>query len=100
MTVTGIISAIVFGAIIGALGRLIVPGKQNMPIWLTVIVGIVAAFAGTGLARLLNLSTRGFNFWELLFQIVIAAAAVLIVSALWPKGGTGNTGAGRPGTMR
>ncbi|GAB2852773.1 transglycosylase [Actinocorallia aurea] len=101
MTVTGIISAIIFGAIIGALGRLIVPGKQNMPIWLTVLVGIVAAFAGTGLARLLNVATHGFNFWELLFQIVIAAIAVFIVSALWPKGGAGTTGTGRPGgTLR
>ncbi|ROO84206.1 putative membrane protein YeaQ/YmgE (transglycosylase-associated protein family) [Actinocorallia herbida] len=100
MTVTGIISAIIFGAIIGALGRLIVPGKQNMPIWLTVLVGIVAAFAGTGLARLLNLSTHGFNFWELLFQIVIAALAVFIVSALWPKGGATGAGPGRPNTMR
>ena len=29
MTVTGIITAIVVGIIIGALGRLVVPGKQN-----------------------------------------------------------------------
>jgi hypothetical protein len=33
MTVTGIISAIVVGLIIGALGRLVVPGKQNIPTW-------------------------------------------------------------------
>ncbi|MCD0453387.1 GlsB/YeaQ/YmgE family stress response membrane protein [Actinocorallia sp. API 0066] len=100
MTVTGIISAIVFGAIIGALGRLIVPGKQNMPIWLTVIVGIVAAFLGTGLARLLNLSTRGFNFWELIFQIGIAALAVFIVAALWPKGHGHGPGTGAGTTTR
>ena len=46
MTVTGIISAIVVGAIIGALGRLVVPGKQNIPIWLTILVGIVAGASG------------------------------------------------------
>ena len=44
MTVTGIITAIVIGAIIGALGRLVVPGRQPIPIWVTIIVGIVAAF--------------------------------------------------------
>ncbi len=89
MTITGIISALIFGAIIGAIGRLLVPGKQNMPIWLTVLVGIIAAFAGTGLARLFHLNTRGFNFWEVLFQIVIAAIAVFIVASLWPRrGGT------------
>ena len=37
MTVTGIITAIVIGAIIGFLGRLVAPGKQNIPIWLTVL---------------------------------------------------------------
>jgi uncharacterized membrane protein YeaQ/YmgE (transglycosylase-associated protein family) len=85
MTVTGIFTAIIFGAIIGVLGRLFVPGKQNMPIWLTVLVGIGAAFAGTGLARLLDLRTSGFNFWELIFQIGIAALGVFIVAALWPR---------------
>jgi uncharacterized membrane protein YeaQ/YmgE (transglycosylase-associated protein family) len=32
MTVTGIISAIVIGAIIGALARLILPGRQHIPV--------------------------------------------------------------------
>jgi hypothetical protein len=31
-----IISAIVVGLIIGALGRLVVPGRQDMSIWLTI----------------------------------------------------------------
>ncbi|MEO5877504.1 MAG: GlsB/YeaQ/YmgE family stress response membrane protein [Streptosporangiaceae bacterium] len=85
MTVTGIFSALIFGAIIGAVGRLLVPGKQSMPIWLTTVVGIIAAFAGTGLARMLDLKTSGWNFWETLFQVGIAALAVFIVAALWPK---------------
>ena len=42
MTVTGIITAIIVGLVIGALGRLVVPGKQNIPIWLTIVIGIVA----------------------------------------------------------
>ena len=50
MTVTGIITAIIVGAIIGALGRLVVPGRQPIPIWLTIVVGIVAAFIGTAIA--------------------------------------------------
>ncbi|HJW58263.1 MAG TPA: GlsB/YeaQ/YmgE family stress response membrane protein, partial [Actinomycetota bacterium] len=32
MTVTGIISAIIVGLIIGALGRLVLPGRQAIPI--------------------------------------------------------------------
>jgi uncharacterized membrane protein YeaQ/YmgE (transglycosylase-associated protein family) len=41
-----IISAIVVGLIIGALGRLVLPGRQDMPIWLTILIGIVAALIG------------------------------------------------------
>src|SRR5213078_2565353 len=75
MTVTGIISAIVVGFIIGALGRLVVPGKQNIPIWLTIVVGIVAALIGTFLARALGVAdTRGFDWIELIIQIVLATA--------------------------
>jgi uncharacterized membrane protein YeaQ/YmgE (transglycosylase-associated protein family) len=55
MTAAGIISAIIIGLIIGALGRLVLPGRQNIPIWLTIVVGIGAAPAsaiarGIGLA--------------------------------------------------
>jgi uncharacterized membrane protein YeaQ/YmgE (transglycosylase-associated protein family) len=35
VTASGIISAIIIGLIIGALGRLVVPGRQAIPIWLT-----------------------------------------------------------------
>jgi uncharacterized membrane protein YeaQ/YmgE (transglycosylase-associated protein family) len=54
MTVTGIISAIIVGLIIGALGRLVVPGRQPIPIWLTIVIGIVAAFIGSFIAGALG----------------------------------------------
>ena len=75
MTVTGIITAIIIGAIIGALGRLVVPGRQPIPIWLTIVVGIVAAFIGTWLAGVLGISTStpGIDWLELLVQVVVAA---------------------------
>jgi uncharacterized membrane protein YeaQ/YmgE (transglycosylase-associated protein family) len=40
VTIEGILGAIVIGLILGALGRLVVPGKQDIPIWLTILVGI------------------------------------------------------------
>jgi uncharacterized membrane protein YeaQ/YmgE (transglycosylase-associated protein family) len=91
MTIAGIFTAIIFGAIIGAIGRLLVPGKQNMPIWLTVVVGIAAAFVGTWLARgVFGWDTKGFNFGETLMQIVVAVVGVFLVSALWPRYGAGD----------
>lgn len=87
MTVTGIITAIVFGAIIGALARLILPGRQNIPIWLTIVVGIVGAFIGTLLARLFGAPTAGFNVIELILQIIVAIVGVAIVAGLYGRRG-------------
>jgi uncharacterized membrane protein YeaQ/YmgE (transglycosylase-associated protein family) len=88
MTVTGIISAIVVGLIIGALGRLVVPGKQNIPIWLTIVVGIVAALIGTFIARFLGVAdTRGFDWIELIIQIVLAAIGVVLAANLYSRRG-------------
>ena len=42
------------GLIIGALGRLVLPGRQNIPIWLTILIGVVAAIIGTLLANALG----------------------------------------------
>jgi uncharacterized membrane protein YeaQ/YmgE (transglycosylase-associated protein family) len=80
VTVTGIITAIIVGLIIGALGRLVVPGRQNIPIWLTMLIGVVAALLGTVLARALGVSTSGFSFVELLVQVGLAALGVAIVA--------------------
>ncbi|GID93290.1 GlsB/YeaQ/YmgE family stress response membrane protein [Amorphoplanes digitatis] len=80
MTVTGIITALIIGLIIGALGRLVVPGKQNIPIWLTMVIGVVAALLGTVLARAFGVdSTGGIDWIELAFQVVLAAIGVALV---------------------
>jgi uncharacterized membrane protein YeaQ/YmgE (transglycosylase-associated protein family) len=80
VTITGIITALVVGLIIGALGRLVVPGKQNIPIWLTMLIGVVAALLGTAIARALNVAdTAGFDWTELLIQIALAAVGVGLV---------------------
>jgi uncharacterized membrane protein YeaQ/YmgE (transglycosylase-associated protein family) len=88
MTVTGIITAIIIGAIIGFLGRLVAPGKQNIPIWLTILVGIVAAFIGTFIARLFGVaSTGGIDWIELILQVVVAAIGVTIVAGAYGRRG-------------
>ncbi|TQM06505.1 GlsB/YeaQ/YmgE family stress response membrane protein [Pseudonocardia kunmingensis] len=87
MTVTGIISALVVGIIVGALGRLVVPGKQNIPIWLTIVIGIIAAFIGTFIAGAIGLSTAGFSIWELLVQVVVAALGVFLVAGAYGRRG-------------
>ena len=77
MEITGIITAIIVGAVIGALGRLLVPGKQNMGVILTILVGIVAALIGTWIAHAL-FNTDSFII-TLILQLVLAAIGVAIV---------------------
>lgn len=84
MTITGIISAILIGVVVGVLGRLLVPGKQPIGMLLTILVGIVAAFLGTALARAMGIptATSGVDWLELLVQVVVAALGVALVSTL------------------
>ncbi|MET7337109.1 GlsB/YeaQ/YmgE family stress response membrane protein [Nonomuraea sp. NPDC005650] len=93
-----IVSAIVIGAIIGALARLIVPGRQNMSIGLTIIVGIVAALIGTLIAQAAGVAdTRGIDWIEHILQLVLAIIGVLLVTR-FTSGRTGRTRGTPPGT--
>jgi len=83
MEVTGFFTAIIIGLVIGALGRLVVPGKQNIPIWLTLVIGVVAALVGTLLAGLFGVDdTPGIDWIELILQVGLAAAGVALVAGM------------------
>ncbi len=83
-----IFQAIIIGAIIGFLGRLAAPGKQNIPIWLTIVVGIVAAFIGTYIARLFGIAdTNGIDWLELIIQVIVAAVGVSVVAGIYGRRG-------------
>jgi uncharacterized membrane protein YeaQ/YmgE (transglycosylase-associated protein family) len=79
VTAGGIISALIIGLIIGALGRLVVPGRQNIPIWLTMLIGVGAALLGTVIARAAGVvDTKGVDWIELFIQVALAAIAVAL----------------------
>ena len=85
-----IISAIVVGAIIGALGRLVLPGRQNISIWLTIAIGIVAALIGSLIANALGVgNTNGIDWIKLIIQVALAAAGVALVAG---RAATGRRG--------
>ncbi|MEV1067156.1 GlsB/YeaQ/YmgE family stress response membrane protein [Streptomyces sp. NPDC050263] len=77
MEIDGIISAIFIGIIIGALGRLVVPGRQRIGVLWTIGVGIVAALIGSALATGIGVDdTKGPDWIEWLIQIGLAAVGV------------------------
>ncbi|MFJ8190013.1 GlsB/YeaQ/YmgE family stress response membrane protein [Streptomyces sp. NPDC096094] len=77
MEISGIISAIVIGIVIGILGRLAIPGRQRIGILWTIAVGIVAALIGSALAAAFGVAdTNGVDWIEWLIQIALAALGV------------------------
>ncbi|MBA2948276.1 GlsB/YeaQ/YmgE family stress response membrane protein [Streptomyces himalayensis] len=80
MEISGIISAIVIGIVIGALGRLVLPGRQRIGILLTILVGIVAALLGSAIAAGFGVAdTDGVDWAEWLIQIGLAALGVAML---------------------
>jgi len=74
-----ILGLIVFGAVIGVLARIVLPGRQNISLVITVILGILGALIGYWLWGLIGEGdTRGID-WIRWF-ISIAAAALLVVA--------------------
>lgn len=83
MEISGIISAIVIGIIVGTLGRLVIPGRQRIGILWTIGVGIVAAFIGSGIAAAFGVGdTDGVDWIEWLIQIALAAGGVVALERL------------------
>ncbi|MEV8633795.1 GlsB/YeaQ/YmgE family stress response membrane protein [Streptosporangium sp. NPDC051023] len=83
MTIASILGAIVIGAVIGAIGRLLLPGRQAIGWVLTVVVGIVAALIGTAIAQVLGVATtNGIDWIELVMQIVLAVIGVGLVAGM------------------
>ncbi len=77
MEISGLISAIVIGIVIGVLGRLVVPGRQRIGILWTILIGILAALVGTAIAAGLDVAdTDGPDWIEWLIQIALAALGV------------------------
>lgn len=86
MEVTGFFAAIIIGLVIGALGRLVVPGKQDIPIWLTLLIGVVSAIIGTFIAAAFGVDdTPGIDWIELALQIGVAAAGVALVAGTYRR---------------
>lgn len=76
--------AIIAGLIIGLLAKLVVPGRQPIPLWLTVILGVVGGLAGNGLATAFGVrDTSGIDWIRHFFQIGIAAVLIAAITPMW-----------------
>jgi uncharacterized membrane protein YeaQ/YmgE (transglycosylase-associated protein family) len=74
MTLGGLLAIILTGLVVGALGRLAVPGKDPMPIWLTILIGLIGAFFGGGIAVALGFGTGG------IFVVSVLVATLIVIA--------------------
>jgi uncharacterized membrane protein YeaQ/YmgE (transglycosylase-associated protein family) len=85
-----IVTILVIGLLAGALARLLVPGKQNISIVMTIVLGVVGSFVGGLLGYLLfhKDSAQGFLQPSGIIGSVIGAVIVLLI---WTRVGNRNS---------
>ena len=73
-----IILAIIVGAIIGVVARLVMPGKQNIGMIMTVLIGAVGGLIGSAVAGQFGYHNANGGIAWIPFLIGVAAAVILI----------------------
>jgi uncharacterized membrane protein YeaQ/YmgE (transglycosylase-associated protein family) len=73
-----ILGWIVFGLIVGFIARALVPGRDDIGVLRTIVLGIIGSVAGGLIAGLLTVGIRGFHpaGW---IGSVIGAVVVLVI---------------------
>ena len=90
-----ILSAVIVGLIIGALARLIMPGKQSIGVLMTIVLGVLGSLIGSCLCyNLFGYQNEGGGWAVIPFLVGVVVAVILIAIYV---GVTGRRGA-RPGT--
>ena len=73
-----IFGGLIAGIIIGPLARLVLPGKQNISLIMTIVLGAVGAiFGGFIYSAFGGEATSGIDWIKLLVQVAVAAIAVV-----------------------
>ena len=70
-----ILMIMLFGFITGSLARLAVPGPDPMPVWLTIVIGLVGSAAGGGLAiAIWGKGTQGIGIFSFIGAVLLVVA--------------------------
>jgi uncharacterized membrane protein YeaQ/YmgE (transglycosylase-associated protein family) len=81
-----ILWAIIAGLIIGLLAKLVLPGRQPIPLWLTILLGIIGGVIGNYLAVAFGVAdTSGIDWIRHIFQVGAAAVLIGLVAPRWSR---------------
>jgi uncharacterized membrane protein YeaQ/YmgE (transglycosylase-associated protein family) len=82
-SIGNILWIIIGGAIIGIIARTLLPGRQSIPFWLTILAGIVGMLVGDWIAGLLGVKeTAGFDWTRHGLQVLVGMIAVGAVASI------------------
>jgi uncharacterized membrane protein YeaQ/YmgE (transglycosylase-associated protein family) len=84
------VAAIVFGLVIGVVARVLLPGRQNIGLVVTVLIGMLAAVAGTWVAdhyevrssHHFAVASRHYDWAVVGVQVGLAVVGVAIAAML------------------
>lgn len=79
MSITSILVYLLFGFIIGALARFLVPGKDPMAWWQTILLGITGSFIGGWAGSFLKLGIGGSILGVPLSGLLLGIAGAVLV---------------------
>ncbi len=74
MSLGDVVAILLTGLVVGALGRLSVPGRDPMPLWLTILIGITGSLVGGMVAIALGFGVGG------VFVLSVLAATLLVIA--------------------
>ena len=78
----GVLSWIVFGLIAGIIAKWIMPGKENLGVLVTIMLGIVGAVVGGYISTFFGFGkVDGFNFGS----FVVAVIGAIVVLYIYKK---------------
>ncbi|MFF2010344.1 GlsB/YeaQ/YmgE family stress response membrane protein [Streptomyces sp. NPDC058195] len=76
--------AIIVGLVLGLIAKAILPGKQNIPLWLTTVFGIIGSVLGNTVATWIGVNdTKGIDWTRHLFQVIGAVVIVAVGDVAW-----------------
>ncbi|MEV3856604.1 GlsB/YeaQ/YmgE family stress response membrane protein [Streptomyces sp. NPDC050095] len=76
--------AIIVGFVLGLIAKAILPGKQQIPLWLTTVFGIIGSVLGNWAATGLGVNdTKGIDWTRHLLQLIGAVVVVGLGDMAW-----------------
>ncbi|MFD4459722.1 GlsB/YeaQ/YmgE family stress response membrane protein [Nocardia sp. NPDC058480] len=74
---------LIIGAVVGVLARVLKPGKENLSMGMTLVLGMAAALIAGVIASLIGVgSITELNFWGFVLAVIAAVALLFAVESM------------------